>query len=173
MRLCTECNNEFNPSSRHKMCPTCRRKNKKIPCPDCGRYMNHESDSCLPCHNKSGPNSPAWRGGTWKHPEGYIYRYCPGHPRNTGIYVPEHVLVMEEYLGRYLYLGETVHHKNGVKDDNSLTNLELWVSSQPAGQRVTDLVEWAKEILYLYEDYTISTTTRAIPVLTSLVPSES
>ncbi len=52
----------------------------------------------------------------------------PDHPRapNNGLYVFEHILVMEEMLGRYLLPDETVHHRNGVKDDNRPANLELW-----------------------------------------------
>jgi HNH endonuclease len=63
----------------------------------------------------------------------------------------EHILVAEDLLGRYLLDGETVHHRNGVRDDNRPENLELWTNPQPSGIRVSDTVEWARTILERYE----------------------
>ena len=77
-------------------------------------------------------------------------REHPRAPANSG-YVFEHILVVEMALGRYLAPTETVHHLNGVKDDNRRENLEVWTGKHPVGIRVTDAVHWAIEILTRYE----------------------
>jgi hypothetical protein len=76
--------------------------------------------------------------------DGYVTVMVGGRKR------PKHVWVMEAAIGRELVHPETVHHKNGVRDDNRLGNLELWSSAQPGGQRVLDKLTYAREILALY-----------------------
>jgi hypothetical protein len=90
--------------------------------------------------------------GEWyKTPDGYIIRTKTVDGKRESI--RQHRYIMEQHLGRELLPGENVHHKNGIRDDNRFENLELWVSSQPSGQRVQDLIEWAKEIIERYEDW--------------------
>ena len=80
--------------------------------------------------------------------------WAPGHPRaGKGQYVFEHILLMERLLARHMVPQESVHHRNGVKDDNRPENLELWTRPQPAGIRVTDAIAWAREILDRYSRY--------------------
>lgn len=90
--------------------------------------------------------------GRYTNNQGYVLIYKPDHPtsQKSG-WIMEHRYVMEQMLGRALYADENVHHKNGKRDDNRPTNLELWTVMQPSGKRVDDLVKYAKEILKRYD----------------------
>ena len=58
--------------------------------------------------------------------DGYLRRYAPDHPFANGRKeIQVHVIVMEQYIGRRLFPSECVHHKNEIKTDNRIENLEL------------------------------------------------
>ena len=124
-----------------------RTKSRKyiwVKCSDCGleRWIGlraKNSSLCLKCtlirrnkaEVKSGASHGRWKGGTTMHSSGYIeewvspsdfYHSMATKGRN---YVPQHRLVMARHLKRCLLEWEIVHHKNGIKTDNRLENLQL------------------------------------------------
>lgn len=78
-----------------------------------------------------GKNHYNWRGGKTIQ-MGYVYILSPGHPKakvskkNPNGYVAEHVLVMEKKIGRYLQGDECIHHVDGNKKNNKISNLILF-----------------------------------------------
>lgn len=147
---------EYRASYQHRIYYTC-----KCDCGNFGRVDKHSlstgnSKSCG-CGRKesnskrSGANSPVWKGGRYLDDGGYIRIRKYGYAGQTKSgYIREHIYIMEQHLGRQLYKGETVHHKNGIKIDNRLENLELWANNHSNGQRVEDQIEWAIQVLQMY-----------------------
>lgn len=113
-----------------------------VTCPHCeqGRWIREDvtqrpsfTGLCNKCHAQYTTGQfdkhSSWKGGkTIK--DGYVYiRLRPTDPyysmAKKGGYIREHRLVMAKHLGRCLLRDEIVHHKNGVKGDNRIENLEL------------------------------------------------
>lgn len=114
-------------------------------CGDCGkerwvgkRKGKPRSKLCLTCwatrKQKSlvrhGEQHSRWKGGRCKNSVGYIRVWA--NPNNffypmvnSDGYIMEHRLVMAKHLGRNLHSWELVHHKNHIKDDNRIENLQL------------------------------------------------
>lgn len=124
----------------------------EAPCANCGvdvrRHVSRRPKQTYcsrDCHN-------AHRRRAQVRHDGYVLvfvgRGTPGATKSGHIF--EHRKVMQDALGRPLYDHENVHHRNGIKGDNRLENLELWSRSQPRGQRVEDKIQWAREFLALY-----------------------
>src|SRR6266496_1309795 len=88
-------------------------------------YGRINPDKPIGC--KAGKWHPGWKGGEINF-HGRVLIWTPGHPypnHNGGPYVYRYRLTMEQAIGRYLLPTEIVHHKNGVKNDDRLENLEI------------------------------------------------
>lgn len=107
-------------------------------CEDCGKERWVRLDKgqlrhtiCKSCASMRNHRRPNWRGGRNGDGHGYINIWVkpdgPFFPMAypTSRYVLEHRLVMAKHLGRCLQSWELVHHLNGIRDDNRISNLAL------------------------------------------------
>ena len=71
-------------------------------------------------------NSANWKGGKRKTAKGYIQVLQKGHPRaDKAGYVMEHILVWERETGIPVRPGFAIHHLDGNKQNNDISNLCL------------------------------------------------
>lgn len=115
---------------------------------------------CKNCTGKGqGKNHPNWKSGRYKNHNGYIlvlvdFNSSFAPMRNYWGYIREHRLVMAQHLGRCLKSWELVHHKNHIKDDNRIENLELMKT--PDHLVMTILEEENKRLRREIEKYKVS-----------------
>lgn len=103
------------------------------------RYVKKGGAAARPKY-RSGADNPNWRGGRHRYMvTGYVVvapvpdEFASMRTKNGTVL--EHRLVMAQSLGRSLLRHESVHHINGVKDDNRIENLQLRAGSHGQGQR--------------------------------------
>ena len=97
---------------------------------------------CVKCSNTAKTKPLGFK--TWPK-NGYVRVYV-----GKGKTKFEHVATMEQHLKRRLLEGEHIHHINGVKDDNHIENLELWIRPHPSGIRAKDALRWARKTIEKY-----------------------
>ena len=100
---------------------------------------------------KEGLRPHNWQGGRWMRKDGYVFVLKKDHPKtgNTG-YVMEHIIIMENHLGRLLQDREIVHHINHIRHDNRIENLQLMTSAKHKQLHTT---EFWKQGLYTHNQY--------------------
>lgn len=99
-------------------------RNKSKVCPHCGQKKDIRSVMCVSCRPKLNPARLGTGAGFKQTSAGYIACYYDGKYRY------QHREVMEKSLGRPLMSNEHVHHIDGNKSNNEISNLELMSSSE-------------------------------------------
>ena len=102
-------------------CYTAQVETKPITCQYCKNSFIPKRKSTKFCSNQCRTDARAGvkKTGFW-YENGYRILYA-----GEGKGIKEHIKIMTEHLGRELESDEIVHHKNFIRDDNDLDNLQL------------------------------------------------
>lgn len=133
---CLECTKEFFVRESHvkfrekrcrkikfcsKECSFAKSRNKRFKCKVCKNLFKPKRNAqkfcslnCVTVWRKGQKKTGSW------YENGYVVIYD-----GEGKGIKEHIKIVEEKLGRKLYLDEVVHHVNGKKNDNRIENLRL------------------------------------------------
>ena len=82
----------------------------------------------------------------WRITNGYKEIYHPSHDRKNK-YIREHVLVMSEFLGRTVKYPENIHHIDGDKLNNNISNL-VWFPNVSGHSRLHKQMERLVQEMY-------------------------
>lgn len=93
--------------------------------------------------------NPNYKGGRFIDQKGYVVVLNPRRTCHRDRYIYEHRLLMEQHLGRELTPEEQIHHRNGIKTDNRIENLQLTNVSEHAGLHQEELRKQFGEEVYL------------------------
>ena len=144
-RTCPQCGTPYGKRARCYVCqPGKQRTGEQRTCRNCGQPFYVSRSAARDTARRTGTYCsnackyaamPRCQG----HPEriqyhsaGYRLAYAPDHPRASRGRVLEHILVMEQTLGRALQPGEFVHHRDGDKQNNDPANLQLVSNAEHA-----------------------------------------
>lgn len=94
-----------------------------------------------------GEKNGNWKGGKNEDKDGYVHIMQSNHPRKKR-YIPEHILVMERKLNRYLDKIERVHHNDGNKHNNEISNLKLFPTSSAHQIYESNVKLFCKQLLW-------------------------
>jgi hypothetical protein len=132
MKECLVCKKPFPPKRKEQI--------------TCGTHCRQKMNGAKRKFGKTGKRKN-WTYRKMMNEDGYLVIYARYHPFAEGRkMIAEHIAIMEMSIGRRLHNWECVHHKNEIKTDNRLENLELMSKSEHSSLHNKVAVQHRKRI---------------------------